>query len=492
LKTAGIWTKMKAIYPFVGGTAASHKWNLKDPRDVDAAFRLSFTGGWTHTSTGALPNGSNAYAETKFSEYNNITNGDSQLSNYSHLSLYSRTNASSLDTYGGIGVYDYQDYGSSFVLTLKRADGLSYAYSKNVNTAPVSMPDSRGFFILNRQSNSLLKYNRNDVLIAQNTSSAGAGGTRNGVTLGSAYDWGRRYYDNKEHAFVSIGFSLTDTESTALYNSVQKFQTALGRQIGTPVLPDGQIAKLLDSYTGAAAAYSLRKLRTAYSGYAIRVRRSSDNTSQDIGFDANGNLDTTSMLSFVGAGTGFVSIWYDQSGNALDAVQASSSWQPQIIISGVLNTYNGKPSVKFDGVDDFIQSPYAAGTSNEMYFVTQTTDTGFLFPRGQHGQGFIAEQGSTNTQTSGYWTTQPQLYVNSILRSPANRNDVYNLLNGYKLSVHKGANISNNFIYLRFGSFIQNGYLDFNGNLFEWIIYPTLQSSQTSIESNINSYYSIY
>ena len=492
LKTAGIWTKMKAIYPFVGGTAASHKWNLKDPRDVDAAFRLSFTGGWTHTSTGALPNGSNAYAETKFSEYNNITNGDSQLSNYSHLSLYSRTNASSLDTYGGIGVYDYQDYGSSFVLTLKRADGLSYAYSKNINTTPVSMPDSRGFFILNRQSNSLLKYNRNDVLIAQNTSSAGAGGTRNGVTLGSAYDWGRRYYDNKEHAFVSIGFSLTDTESTALYNSVQKFQTALGRQIGTPVLPDGQIAKLLDSYTGAAAAYSLRKLRTAYSGYAIRVRRSSDNLEQDISFKADGTLDTASLLAFVGNGNGFVSIWYDQSGNALDAVQASSSWQPQIIISGVLNTYNGKPSVKFDGVDDFIQSPYAAGTSNEMYFVTQTTDTGFLFPRGQHGQGFIAEQGSTNTQTSGYWTTQPQLYVNSILRSPANRNDVYNLLNGYKLSVHKGANISNNFIYLRFGSFIQNGYLDFNGNLFEWIIYPTLQSSQTSIESNINSYYSIY
>jgi hypothetical protein len=231
LKTAGIWTKMKALYPFVGGTAQSHKFNLKDPRDADAAFRLSFTGGWTHTATGALPNGTTAYAETKFSEYNNITNGDTQLSNYSHLSLYSRTNASSIDTYGGVGVYDYQDYGTSFVLTLKRADGLSYAYSKNVNTTPVSMPDSRGFFILNRQSNSLFKYNRNDVLLAQNTTTTGSGGTRNGVTLGSVYDWGRRYYDNKEHAFVSIGFSLTDAESTALYNAVQAFQTTLGRAV---------------------------------------------------------------------------------------------------------------------------------------------------------------------------------------------------------------------------------------------------------------------
>lgn len=56
---------------------------------------------------------------------------------------------------------------------------------------------------------------------------------------------------------------------------------------------------LLDTYTNAAVAYSLRKLRTAYSGSAIRVRRSSDNTEQDIAFSGN-DLDTTSMLDFVG------------------------------------------------------------------------------------------------------------------------------------------------------------------------------------------------
>ena len=48
MKADNIWTKMKAIYPFVGGTASTHKWNLKDPRDLDAAFRLQFFGGWTH------------------------------------------------------------------------------------------------------------------------------------------------------------------------------------------------------------------------------------------------------------------------------------------------------------------------------------------------------------------------------------------------------------------------------------------------------------
>jgi len=67
LKADGLWTNMKAIYPFVGGTASTHKWNLKDPRDLDAAYRLSFSGGWTHNANGITGNGVNAYAET----YNN-------------------------------------------------------------------------------------------------------------------------------------------------------------------------------------------------------------------------------------------------------------------------------------------------------------------------------------------------------------------------------------------------------------------------------------
>ncbi len=55
LKSGNIWSKMKAVYPFVGGTATSHKFNLIDPRDLNAAFRLSFVNGWTHSSTGVLP-----------------------------------------------------------------------------------------------------------------------------------------------------------------------------------------------------------------------------------------------------------------------------------------------------------------------------------------------------------------------------------------------------------------------------------------------------
>ncbi len=110
---------------------------------------------------------------------------------------------------------------------------------------------------------------------------------------------------------------------------------------------------LLDTYPNAAAAYSLRKLRTAYSGSAVRVRRSSDNTEQDIGFTGN-NLNTTELTTFVGAGNGFVTTWYDQSGNAQNATQTTQASQPRIVNSGVVQLTNSKPSLYFDGVNDFL------------------------------------------------------------------------------------------------------------------------------------------
>jgi len=111
---------------------------------------------------------------------------------------------------------------------------------------------------------------------------------------------------------------------------------------GSPPLP------ILDTLS-AAAAYSLRLLRTAYAGFCIRVRRSSDNTELNIGF-VGGVIDTVALLAFVGAGDGFVVTWYDQSVNARDATQASAGSQPRIVTAGVLETQNGKPSLITYGI----------------------------------------------------------------------------------------------------------------------------------------------
>lgn len=90
---------------------------------------------------------------------------------------------------------------------------------------------------------------------------------------------------------------------------------------------------LLDLAPGPSVAFSLRKLNSTYSGAAIRVRRSSDNTESDIGFDSFGYFDSAAFSTFLSGSNGFIKKWYDQSGNGNDATQTSTSNQPQLILN---------------------------------------------------------------------------------------------------------------------------------------------------------------
>lgn len=111
---------------------------------------------------------------------------------------------------------------------------------------------------------------------------------------------------------------------------------------------------LLDLFPGAKAAYSLRRLKTGQL-FAIRVKRTSDDAEQDIGFLSNGDLDTGSLVSFVGASDGLITILYDQSGNGVDLDAPLPDLQlPKIIIAGVLQTSNNIPSLFFDGINDVL------------------------------------------------------------------------------------------------------------------------------------------
>jgi hypothetical protein len=124
-----------------------------------------------------------------------------------------------------------------------------------------------------------------------------------------------------------------------------------------------QFVGLLDTYSGAAAAYSLRKLRTAYTGSAIEVRRTNLDVA-DIGFTSTGELDTAALLAFTGTGAldnGFVTKWYDQSGNGRDATQATALRQPQIVSSGSVLTENSVPTCAFNRASSqFITANFTA------------------------------------------------------------------------------------------------------------------------------------
>lgn len=126
---------------------------------------------------------------------------------------------------------------------------------------------------------------------------------------------------------------------------------------------------LFDSIlTAGMWGYSVaRRLRAGYTAPLIRVRRSSDNTEQDIGVAAGGVLDETALTTFVGAGDGFITKIYNQIAGGPDLIQPTNSKQPRIALAGIIDKVNSKPAARFDGVDDLMYhaSPalWAQGTA---------------------------------------------------------------------------------------------------------------------------------
>jgi len=141
-KAANLWTKTKAIYPNVGGSATSHKFNLKDPRDLDAAYRVVFNGGWTHSAAGAVSNGTNAYADTFINALNNyssntITWGSDRTQTsanvqvgLSNLTTYERSGANALALYSS-GTTATQSMSSDGISQMSRIDDLNVLVNNN-------------------------------------------------------------------------------------------------------------------------------------------------------------------------------------------------------------------------------------------------------------------------------------------------------------------------------------------------------------------------
>ena len=233
LKGYGIWAKMKALYPFVGGTASTHKFNLKNPLDTNAAFRLLFSGGWTHSNNGILANGTNTFADTFYNPSVNLTSINSN-----HISIYSRTNSlGGIDMGGGAGAVLVD-------LELKYS-GTSYNWNMASYFAHTNA-DSTGLYINTRTGANAFKLIKNGSTTLG--SSTGAAGT---TKPNNTYHIGKRNYDtlwtNREYAFASIGDGLTDTEAVNMYTAVQAFQTTLNRQVGVPIVSDSDAQAFLNA-----------------------------------------------------------------------------------------------------------------------------------------------------------------------------------------------------------------------------------------------------
>jgi len=202
LKYYGLWTKMKALYPIVGGTSAAHAVNLRTP----GTYNLSFTAGWTHSLTGMTPNGTSDYANTNLNMSTNYSVNDS-----THISFYSRT-ASANSTDYEMGVYN----GSTVTgLSLRRSDGANSTYFGINTNAYISFTDSNAaaFYISNRLGTAMNGW-RNSTKMVANTNTALTRPNLNmfigNLNVNGTPDSG--LWSTRQCAFASIGDGLTDQD----------------------------------------------------------------------------------------------------------------------------------------------------------------------------------------------------------------------------------------------------------------------------------------
>lgn len=222
LKSYGLWTKMKAIYPFVGGTASTHKWNLKDPRDLDAAFRLVFFGGWSHTQNGAIPNGLNTYAETYFIPNSNYIN------NFNGLGVYVGSNTATSTFKSPIGIFQ-----STLQSALFELNNTQQASRFNGDLFSFNYTNILGLQSVHRTSNILTTNYRNSVSIGSGNSGGSLPtisyfiGTLKQNTGLPDPSW----YFSDHIRFIYISDGLNAGEISNLYTAVQTFQTTLSRNV---------------------------------------------------------------------------------------------------------------------------------------------------------------------------------------------------------------------------------------------------------------------
>jgi len=224
---------LSAYQPVLGvnnystNVASQMKFNLVNPQDSDAAFRLAFSGGWTYSTNGAQPNGTNGYADTKFSPSANLT------ANSSHLSIYSRT---------AIGNLPQSDMGSysvaandAFTLAIAYSNVCymgSYAFGAAVNYIDFANTDSRGYYINTRTSSTLLKGFKNNILGDTSTTSVtGVLPTLNTTIGAENFNGTATSYSTKQYAFATIGTGLSDAEVAILNQLVTDYETTLNRNV---------------------------------------------------------------------------------------------------------------------------------------------------------------------------------------------------------------------------------------------------------------------
>jgi hypothetical protein len=262
--------------------------------------------------------------------------------------------------------------------------------------------------------------------------------------------------------------------------------------------------KLLDTYTGAAAAYSVRLLDKDYTGYCMRVREDSGDTEADIGFDSNGDLDTAAIATHCGSANGYVVTWYDQSGNSNNATQSTAGNQPQIYNGTAVITENGKPAVKFwweSGNTNKLEMTSEASieffTHSMVYNQNTSTRFNFMSSSGlanyyrmeTNGSMYLIKSNDFDFATGAIGTAGYALRI--LIRDTSSTATAYvdgsssNAWTGLDASNFRFKNIDGNYVAEGAGRFVNHQ---------EFVLWSDAKNStdRSGIETDVNDYFSIY
>jgi len=329
-----------------------------------------------------------------------------------------------------------------------------------------------------------------------------------GAPEGSSGKYWYRYNSVGGGSATYLGSGSTYTIIAADEGNTIKFRVipksvsgVAGTNVYSPtrgVVAPSAFTGLLDTYSGAAVGYSLRQLSSTYSGNCIKVRRASDSTELDIGF-VNNVLDTASLATFCSGTDGFVSVWYDQSGNAKPMFNTSASRQPKIVTSGSILLENGKPILTSDGSTSGMTSDYIADSgvsAKGLFIVTKRNSSTNQCILGSYSDGnninYILDSGSTSTSvnlnvavtsqklngSSWVYTNRGGVYTDLSVQSIISANAVYSF------GVDTTDALSLGYRYTSPVNFEMT-------NMQELVIFEN-QTDQAAKETAINSFYNAY
>jgi hypothetical protein len=256
---------------------------------------------------------------------------------------------------------------------------------------------------------------------------------------------------------------------------------------------------LLDTYEGAAAAYSLRRLRSAYTGPAVRVRRASNNDELDIYFNRDGSFDTATLEAFCAGTDGFVKVWYDQGQEGNDMSQTTTADQFRIVLAGVVSTLNGQPTLNSPFGIRYLESTadtdYSSGLFTAAVFngrtyplsVQSDNDTGFrqhVLPDSMRGRF-----DNTNVADSSFTTYNDDQGLQILTFDGSTGGNYINDNTGVTASVSVSDTSAMTKTIGSLG-WSEQAYI---GNIQEVIMFDSDQSAnREAIRDNINEHYSIY